>query len=131
MKKTLIDSGPLIALFDKDDRFHRSALAFIENFKGILITSWPVITEVLHMLDFNVTVQMNFLKWIERGALSIKSLSDAQIPRLIELSEKYSDIPMDLADATMILISELEGIDEIITIDSDFYVYRNIRNKYL
>ena len=131
MKKTLIDSGPLIALFDRDDRFHRSALDFMEDFKGMLITTWPVITEVLHMLDFNVNVQMNFLKWIERGALSIMSLSDKQIPRLIELSEKYSDIPMDLADATMILISKFESIDEIITIDSDFYMYRNIRNKYL
>jgi predicted nucleic acid-binding protein len=50
---------------------------------------------------------------------------------LIELSEKYIDVPMDLADATLILASEMENIMDIITIDSDFYIYRNVRNEFL
>ena len=44
---------------------------------------------------------------------------------------KYSDVPMDFADASLIIISELENIKEILSIDSDFYVYRNIRNGYV
>src|SRR6056297_3360523 len=95
MKKRLIDSGPLIALFDKDDKYHDLIKTFLKSYEGVLYASWAVITEVLHMLNFNVEVQIDF------------------------------------ADATLIIISELKNIDKIISIDSDFYIYRDIRNKYL
>jgi hypothetical protein len=131
MKKCLIDAGPLIALFDKDDKHHVHVKEFLKEFKGRLYTTWPVITEVLHMLDFNVNTQIDFLKWLRRGAVVIRQFNINDISRIIELSEKYSDVPMDFADASLIVISELEDIKEIISIDSDFYVYRNIRNEYL
>jgi hypothetical protein len=131
MKKCLIDAGPLIALFDKDDRYHLAIKEFLKTFEGRLYTTWPVITEVLHMLDFNVNVQIDFLKWIRKGALDVKQITLDNVSRIINLSEKYSDVPMDFADATLIIISELENIREIISIDSDFYIYRNIRNEYL
>ena len=131
MKKCLIDAGPLIALFDKDDKFHTSMKEFIKNFHGRLYTSWPVITEALHLLNFSVRTQMNLLKWIMHGALLIREITAEDISRIINLSEKYSDMPMDFADATLIILSETEGIEEIISIDSDFYVYRNIRNEYI
>lgn len=131
MKKTLIDAGPLIALFDRDDIYHKPIKEFLKSYKGRLYTSWPVITEVLHMLDFSVNVQIDFLKWIYRDALVVVPISKESIKRIIELSEKYSDIPMDFADATLIVISELEDIKEIISIDPDFYIYRNVRKEYL
>ncbi|MDI3548598.1 MAG: uncharacterized protein PWR10_2250 [Halanaerobiales bacterium] len=131
MKKCLIDAGPLIALFDRDDKYHVPVKEFIKKYEGRLYTSWPVITEVLHMLDFNVNVQIDFLKWISRDALEVIPISKESISRIIKLSEKYSDIPMDFADATLIVISEIENISEIIAIDSDFYIYRNIRNEYI
>lgn len=131
MKRCLIDAGPLIALFDKDDKFHGSIKEFLKSYEGRLYTTWPVITEVLHMLDFSVITQMNFLKWIKRGALEVKQINIEDISRIIDLSEKYSDVPMDFADASLIMVSELENIKEIISIDSDFYIYRNIRNEYV
>lgn len=131
MGKCLIDAGPLIALFDKNDDYHKSMLKFLQKYEGRLVTSWAVITEVLHMLDFNVHVQTDFLKWIERDAIEIPVLNNNYLSRIIELSEKYADIPMDFADATLIVISEIERIKEIITIDSDFHVYRNIRKEML
>jgi predicted nucleic acid-binding protein len=51
--------------------------------------------------------------------------------RIIDLSEKFADVPMDFADATLIVASEAKGITKIASVDSDFYVYRDIRNKYL
>lgn len=51
--------------------------------------------------------------------------------RIIELSEKYSNVPMDLADALLVAISELTGVENIITIDSDFHIYRNLSSKKL
>ena len=131
MKKCLIDAGPLIALFDRDDKFHISIKDFIKRFKGRLYTSWPVITEVLHMLDFSVNTQIDFLKWVRKGALDIKQITTEDISRIIEFSEKYSDIPMDFADASLIIIAESESIKEIISIDADFYIFRNIRNEYI
>lgn len=131
MKRCLIDAGPLIALFDKDDKYHNPIREFLKNYNGRLYTTWPVITEVLHMLDFSANTQIDFLEWIKRGALEVKQINMDDIPRIISLSRKYSDIPMDFADASLIVISELENIKEIISIDSDFYIYRNIRNEYI
>jgi len=131
MRRCLIDAGPLIALFDKDDHYHKPIRDFLKSFNGRLITSWAVITEVLHMLDFNVNAQIDFLKWIERDAIEIPVLNKDYISRIIELSEKYCDVPMDFADATLIIISEAEKINDIIAIDSDFRVYRNIRKEML
>ena len=61
MQKTIIDSGPLIALFDKSDKYHQKVLTFLQYYKGELITSWAVITEVSHILDFNLQVQLNYI----------------------------------------------------------------------
>lgn len=131
MQSTLVDAGPLIALFDKSDSYHKRAVSFLKQSQGLLITTWPVIAEVSHMLDFSTKTQINFLKWINRGGLQIFDLEFYHLIRMIELSEKFTDVPMDLADATLIVASEAKGITKIASIDSDFYVYRNIRNKYL
>lgn len=131
MKSTLIDAGPLIALFDRSDQYHLQAVRFIKEYQGILWTTWPVVTEVSHMLTFNTTVQINFLTWIQRGGLKIFDLGESHLFRLIELTEKFNDVPMDLADASLIVTSEETNFNEIVSIDSDFYIYRNIRNQYL
>lgn len=131
MKNTLIDAGPLIALFNKNDKYHEKIKEFIKNYKGLLTTSWPVITEVCHMLDFNINAQIDFLKWIKLGGLKVEDIETEEIDKIIKLSEKYSDIPMDLADATLIIISERLGIKEIITIDSDYYIYRTTEREML
>ena len=131
MRNILIDAGPLIALFDRSDQYHFMAVRFMEEFNGRLWTTWPVITETSHMLDFSQKSQMNFLEWIRRGGLHLFDLRDTDLIRIIQLSKKFSDVPMDLADASLIVASEATGYSEIATIDSDFYVYRDVRNDYL
>lgn len=131
MQSTLIDAGPLIALFDKSDGHHVKAVSFLKKNKATLVSTWPVVTEVSHMLDFSPRTQINFLTWINRGGLQIFDLEFYHLIRLIELTEKFKDVPMDFADATLIVAAEAKGITKIATIDSDFYIYRDIRNKYL
>ena len=131
MPSTLIDAGPLIALFDRSDIHHARAVSFLKKNQTTLISTWAVITEVSHMLDFSTKTQINFLTWINRGGLQIFDLEFYHLIRIIELSEKFRDVPMDFADATLIVASEAKGISKIASIDSDFYIYRNIRNKYL
>ena len=131
MKNTLVDAGPLIALFDKNDIYHHQIIEFMESYNGILFTTWPVITETLHMLDFSVEVQLDFLQWIERGGLEILNFDKDNLKRIISLTRKYSDLPVDFADATLIIAAEAEKLTDIISIDSDFYVYKTERNSFL
>jgi len=131
VRNTLIDAGPLIALFDRSDKYHLKAVRFLEDYQGYLWTTWPVITEASHMLDFSTKAQLSLLEWIDRGGLRIYELEEHHISRIKELTSKFKDVPMDLADASLVVVSELSGYKEIISIDSDFYIYRDIRNQYL
>lgn len=131
MKNTLVDAGPLIALFDQDDKYHNSVIKFLKQFNGNLLTTWPVITEVAHLLSFNINVQIDFLEWLKREAVTIINLENEHLDRIIQLSKKYSDVPMDLADSSLIIIAELTGINDIISIDADYYIYRTKSKKYL
>lgn len=131
MRNTLIDAGPLIALFNNKDKYHKKILNFIKNYDGLLTTSWPVLTEVCHMLDFNINAQIDFLKWINLGSLKVENIEQLEIERIIQLSEKYSDVPMDLADASLIVLSEKLKIKEIITIDNEYYIYRTIKKEMI
>jgi predicted nucleic acid-binding protein len=97
VRECLIDAGPLIALFDKDDRYHHPVKEFLKSYSGRLYTSWAVITEVLYMLDFDIRAQIDFLTWIQRDALEITPLTKECIARVISLSQKYADVPMDFA----------------------------------
>jgi uncharacterized protein len=131
VRNTLIDAGPIIALFDRSDSYHFKAIRFMQDYVGYLWTTWSVITEVCHMLDFNSKAQLAFLEWVERGGVKIFDLTQSNVGRIKELTKKFDDVPMDLADASLVVVSELSGYKEIISIDSDFYIYRDIRNQYL
>lgn len=131
MQKTIIDSGPLIALFDRSDKYHKIVLDFIKSYQGKLITSWAVITEVSHMLDFNLQVQIDFLKWCEIGGIEVYTISQDEISNIRVMMEKYLDIPMDLADATLMYIANKENIKNIVSIDSDFDIYRTLKKQSL
>lgn len=131
MQKTLIDAGPMIALFDKSDKYHKKVVKFLSGYDGELVTTWPVVTEVSHMLDFNIKTQIDFLKWLDLGAVNIYQTLQSDIKRIIALSEKYMDVPMDLADSSLIVASEKLGIKDILTIDSDYDIYRTIKKEPL
>lgn len=131
MKNTLVDAGPLIALFDRDDKYHHSVVKFFKQLNGNLLTTWPVITEVSHLLSFNINVQIDFLEWLKREAVKIINIEYEHLVRIIQLSKKYSDVPMDLADSSLIVIAELTGINDIISIDNDYYIYRTKDKKAL
>lgn len=128
MQKILIDSGPLIALFDADDNHHKKAVGFIKENKLPLVTTLASITETLHLLDFNRNAQIDFLAWISKGALEIHNIDITAFNRLRDLTIKYKDLPMDFADACLVSLAEELNITKIATIDRDFTIYR-IKNK--
>jgi len=114
----------LVALFDKDDPHHKRILAFIEGKRFKFVTTTAVVTEATHLLDFNVQVQIQLMQWILKEGILLQEISVPDIGRVIELTKKYSDRPMDFADATLVIAAEQTGIRKIISIDSDFDIYR-------
>lgn len=131
MKRLLVDAGPLIALFDKDDQHHQRVMSQLERFEEILVTTWPVMTEVSHMLGFSIRAQLDFLHWTTDGGLEIYPLTDHDFYRLCELTETYQDVPMDLADASLVVVSEHLNTDRILSIDSDFQIFQNRFKSFL
>lgn len=124
LNTVLIDTGPLIALFDKDDKYHLSVIDFIKDGNYRFVSTIAVLTEVMYMLDFNIKVQISFLEWVMKKGLIIHDINKNTIKRISELINKYSDRPMDFADATLVAAAEERGINRIISIDSDFDIYR-------
>ena len=124
LNTVLIDTGPLIALFDRDDKYHTSIVEFIKNTNYRFISTTAVLTETMYMLDFNTAVQLNFLEWIMKEGVIIHEIKQSNIKRIIDLTKKYSDRPVDFADATLVIAAEERGIRQIISIDSDFDIYR-------
>jgi len=128
---TLVDSGPLIALFDKGDKYHTSVLNFFKAYDGEFITTWAVVTEVTHMLDFNLKVQLDFLKWLELGAIDIYEIKQNDLSEIVPMMTKYTNVPMDLADSTLMFVAQKENIKDIVSIDSDFDIYRTLKQGFL
>jgi uncharacterized protein len=90
-----------------------------------------VVTEVVYVLDFNQNAQLDFLRGISRGSLRIEDISLEEIGAISNLMEKYRDLPMDFADATLVYICERSNISSVATVDRDFDVYRIKGNKHL
>lgn len=124
MNKILIDSGPLIALFDASDKYHNKAVNFIQSNKYALVTTIASITETLHLLNFNRNAQIDFIEWIHRGAVEIQNIENDDLGRIKNLTEKYRDLPMDFADSCLVYLAEKLSLNTIATIDRDFSIYR-------
>lgn len=132
-KEVVIDTGPFVAFFDQGDAYHEKISSFFkEEINGLrFYTTLAVLTEVTHLLDFNVRAQVDFLKWIMRGNFTIVDLEEMDLHRLIELTEKYSDVPMAFADASLVVIADKLNLKHVVSVDRDFYVYRTLSNGYL
>lgn len=124
MRSSLIDAGPVIALFDNSDQYHKKVLNFLKDYEGRLISTWPVLTEVSYMLDFSIKTQFDFLNWIRDGGVEIHNLEQWQIGGIAEKMQKYSDLPADFADASLLEVAESRDIKSILTLDRDFDIYR-------
>ena len=123
-EKALIDTGPIVALFDNSDRHYKKSLDFIKTNHSQLYITLPVITEVMFLLDFNVNAQTDFLLWIYSGAMEISEINQDDLKRISHLMKKHHDLPMDFADASIVSACEKLETTYVATIDSDFEIYR-------
>ena len=126
----LIDTGPIVALFDKDDRYHALCIENLKEIREPLITTWPVLTECFYLLNFSWEVQDSLWLFIQRGGVDIHPLGKESLISCRELMKQYRDLPMDLADATLVALADVLGISKIFTLDhKDFSIYRFKQKK--
>lgn len=121
----LLDAGPLVAILHAGDRHHRECVETLSSLSEPLVTVWPAVTEAMYLLGFSSDAQQALWEVLESDAVLLAELTDADIPRMKELMQKYRDLPMDLADAALVRVAERERIRTIFTIDHrDFELYR-------
>lgn len=122
MQSTLVDSGPLIALFDRDDAHHRRVASFLRSRRLALVTTWPVLTEVSALLPR--AAALDFLEYVCRGGVTVEDLGSDELRVMLSLGRKYADVPMDFADASLVALAMRSGLDAILSLDRDFEIYR-------
>src|SRR5262245_43160658 len=96
-----IDTGPVVALFRKNDANHAAAVQFFRSFRDNGFVTLPVITEVMHLLSFRLDAQLGFLRWLRQGALAVFDLVDDDWERIAGLTWKYASVPMDFGDSSL------------------------------
>ena len=125
----LVDAGPLIAILSEGDQYHALCTAALRKIRPPMGTVWPVISEAIHILSAMPYAQKLLWDMVLNGAIQLLPLDLDDVPRIRELMQKYSDLPMDLADAALIRVAERDNIRQFFTIDrTDFSVYR-LHNK--
>ena len=121
----LVDTGPLVAILHRDDRHHRECVQALRALRPPLGTTWPVVTEAMYLLGFSTEAQDELWSLIESGRLHLLGLDASDAPRMRALMRKYRDLPMDLADASLVAVAERDGVNKVFTLDHrDFGVYR-------
>jgi hypothetical protein len=123
MAKVLADTGPLVAWLDRGDGDHARCAAFFAGFQGQLITTWPVLTEVCHLLPRHIVGR--FMRWVAAGGVTVREMTPTAPDDIATLMEKYDDLPMDLVDASLVWLAGELGVLEVVTLDeTDFGIYR-------
>jgi uncharacterized protein len=124
----LIDSGPLLALFNRSDNWHeRVKIWLLVNPQVKLITTWPVMTEVCALLARRIhnEAALDFLRWAQRGGLTCDAPVQASLATVLQISVRFASLPFDLADASIAEAASRLKIRHILSVDSDFDVYRD------
>lgn len=121
----LIDTGAILSILNADERWHSACLEALQSIRIPLLTTEAVLTETFHLTGKNPLHIERTWAFVRSGALTVGSMSDADLPVLRTLMAQYADRPMDFADATLVHLAGRERISTILTVDhDDFSTYR-------
>jgi uncharacterized protein len=123
----IADTGFWLALANQRDHYHQPARQALAELSEGLITTWPVLTETCHLLASRLRPEaaIRFVRSARDGAFEIFAVEAAHFARIEVLMHKYRDLPMDLADASLVLLAEKLGSGRILSTDQrDFRTYR-------
>ena len=128
---TICDASALIALINKSDRNHDRCVNALSELSAPLVTTWSCFTEAMHLLGHygGWQAQQKLWNYLNDEILTIHFHAPAEYTRMEELMAQYRDIPMDLGDASLVVIAEVLKQSIIFTLDRDFYIYRLPNNQ--
>ena len=124
MRAAIVDTGPLVAFVDRAEQYHQWAIARIEELEAPLLVCEPVLAEAMHLFGRLSRAQDALFGLLENNALRIAFRMEEHLASLRRLLAKYRDRPMSLADACVVRMAEIYERHAILTLDSDFAVYR-------
>lgn len=123
----LVDTGAWLALADQGDAYHARSREFFRGNREPLITTYPVLVEGTHLMlkRIGTTKTLAWLNALHTQGVGVFTMTAAHLPRLTALMQQYRDLPMDLADASLVLLAEELGEGRIVSTDErDFHAYR-------
>lgn len=123
----IADTGFWLALANRRDHWHQTATTWLSRSTDGLITTWPVATETCHLLlsRMGEQAQQAFIQSLRDGAAELFTIDSSHLPRIADLMQQYADLPMDLADASLVVLAETLGHGRIVSTDErDFRTYR-------
>ena len=120
----LLDTGALVGLLDRSQNVHQACVDFYTTWKRTSVTTEAVLTESIHLLSGVRGGSVACIDFVLRGGVVLVPSSKASLKRCRTLLEKYSDLPMDFADSTLIVLAEELNTDKVFTFDGDFRRYR-------
>ena len=126
----LVDTGPLVAILRKADRYHDLCLRTLTELREPLLSCWAVITETAWILRRHPPAIEKLLLGSNGNFIALAPVSGAEAIPIAEIMNRYAGLRPQLADATLVYLAGRENIDTIFTLDRrDFLVYRTVRKK--
>ncbi len=123
----IADTGFFFGLADRNDSWHDRCVAAYRALNEGLVTTWPVVTEAAYLIAkyLGESYRQRFLEQTFAESFTLFDIGTKHGTRILELSRRYSDLPMDLADASLVLLAEHLGHGRILSTDMrDFGAYR-------
>jgi predicted nucleic acid-binding protein len=120
----VVDTGPIVAFLDADDRYHDWAKVEFARLRPPLLTCEAVLTEACFLVDRGGGDSNGVVQLVERGILSVIRLFDVEAPSIARLVRRYKNVPISFADACLVRLVELTPQATLFTVDSDFEIYR-------
>jgi len=124
--QVILDTGPWVALIDHSQGKHGECVEWFRQFDGEIFSSEAVLTEVLYLLNFSFKAQSAAFDFVLNGAITLVASHLESLRKAKKLMEKYKDVPMDYADATLVCLADDLSIPQVVTFDvRGFGIYRS------
>jgi predicted nucleic acid-binding protein len=129
--RIILDTGPLVAFLNKSDFFHEWAVMQFAQLTPPFFTNESVISEACFLLRNTENGSQNIFKLLERDLIQIPFRLEPEISSVLNLLTKYKNVPMSVADACIVRMSEQISDSVICTLDGDFRIYRKDKRKVI
>ena len=127
----LVDTGPLVAYLSEDEAHHKWAVEQFSRFAAPLFTCEAVLTEAAHIVRRHGFDPSHVIDLVEAGTVAVRFDLEEEAGALKGLLRQYRDTPMDLADACLVRMAELHPSSRVLTLDSDFHIYRKHSREHI